>query len=148
MNRQQFDFASLGIPSLESSDALAISDATEHPALSCKSSSEKSIDRMELSSEDEDSNKTQAVMDRLCDIFAKCESQDEKCPHDSESPRVLHQTQPTAAVTAANGSYQQPVGNGNNLPPPRWFYLRFWLGISSRLMKAESGASHEGKMEG
>ncbi len=140
MNRQQFDFASLGIPSLES-DALAISDATatEHPALSRRSSSEKSIESMELSSEDEDSRMTQDAMDRLFEIFAKSEPHGEKCPPNSESLCVQHQTQPTTA----SGSYQQPVGNGNNLPPPRRFYRRFWLGISRRLMKAESGASHE-----
>jgi hypothetical protein len=58
MKGQKFDSASLGIPSLET-DALVISDVADHPALSPsrRSSSEKSVDRMELSCEEDDSRK-------------------------------------------------------------------------------------------
>jgi hypothetical protein len=75
----QKDFASLGIPSLET-DALVISDVADHPALSPsrRSSSEKSVDRMELSCEEDDSRKAQDVMDCLSGLFAQSESQDGK----------------------------------------------------------------------
>ena len=137
MNGQQLDFASLGIPPLES-DALVFPDATDHPALSRRSSSEKSIDcidKIELSSEDDiDSYNLQAqdVLDQLCRFFPQIKSQDGERQSDGERPCAVRQT----LQMSVKGGNQQPIGS--NLPPPRRFYRRFWFGISKRLMKRES----------
>jgi hypothetical protein len=130
MNDTQLDFGSLVIPSVES-DPCA-SDATDHPALSRRNSSTKSIDSLglnSLSEEDISPPKIQDAVDALGRFFENGQRHACKRQPDGELPCVVHQTQP---VHVDGGHLKQ----GSDLPPPRRFYRRFWFGISVRLLKA------------
>ncbi len=135
MNEQlQDDFASLGIPSLES-DAGAFTEVTNHPALSRRSSSAKSIDSMELSNEGGVNPFTteDVMMEEVCKVCDACELQ---AGASQANEKGLHMI--------VDGGCAQPVEIGSCLlPPPRRFYRRFWLGISRRLMRATNGGLNE-----
>ena len=134
MNKQH-DFASLSLPALES-DAFALSDDPGHEALSRPSSLAMSVDSLEQSNDGawNSPRKVQDVTEELRLFFSQSKLTSQ-CPSDRDRQFTVHQTQPMVA----GGRCQQPVGIGGELPPPRRFYRRFWLGISRRLMKAESG---------
>ncbi len=130
MNDTQQDFGSLVIPSVES-DPCA-SDAADHPALSRRSSSTKSIDSLGPNSEEDISPpKIQDAVDTLGRFFANSHRHACKSQSDGELPCVVHQTKPIHV----DGGYLEPLRNGRDLPPPRRFYRRFWFGISVRLLK-------------
>uniref|UniRef100_A0A7S0QFI0 Uncharacterized protein n=1 Tax=Cryptomonas curvata TaxID=233186 RepID=A0A7S0QFI0_9CRYP len=130
MNHKQQDFGSLVIPSLES-DACAVSDAADHPALSRCSS----LASLELSSEENIvPRKDQGALEELSRFFAIGKRQAGKRQPDGERLCMKNQTQPMTG----DGGHQQPLRIWSDLPPPRRFYRRFWLGISLRLMKANN----------
>ncbi len=131
MNGKQLDFGSLFIPSLASessdilTDACALSDPICHPTVSRRSSSAKSLDSSELTSENFEGL---YAVDELVLFFTNSKLfKPSKFKQNEKKLHMEHRNQPMIA----DRRFQE------TLPPPRRFYRRFWHSLSKRLMERE-----------